>query len=157
NRISRFLLMQVVVNSCFGAAFGLGLYFIGVPYALLWAVLATLLRYIPFLGAWVALSLPLLLSIAVLPGWTQPLMVIGLFLVLELVPANALEPLVYGQSIGVSEVALLVAVAFWGWMWGPLGLLLAAPLTACLVVLGRHVPMLEAISVLLGDEPALEP
>lgn len=157
NRISRYLFMQVLINGGYGFVYGLGLFCIGVPYAFLWGVLTALLRYIPFLGAWIAAALPLLLSIAVLPGWTQPLLVLVLIGVLELVTVNVIEPLLYGQSISVSEVALLVAVAFWGWLWGPLGLLLATPLTACLVVLGRHVPLLESISVLLGDEPVLEP
>jgi predicted PurR-regulated permease PerM len=156
-RISRYLFIQVLLNGGYGVVYGLGLFFIGVPYALLWGALTALLRYIPYLGAWIAAGLPLLMSIAVLPGLTQPLLVLVLVLVLELITANVLEPLLYGQSIGVSGVAMLVSVVFWGWLWGPLGMVLAAPLTACLVVLGRYIPLLESVSVLLGDEPALEP
>jgi hypothetical protein len=108
-------------------------------------------------GAWVAAAFPLILSIAVFPGWTQPLLVVALFLVLELFLSNVVEPRAYGRSIGVSEVALLIAAAFWTWLWGPIGLVLATPLTACLLVLGRHVPRLEFLAVLLGNQPALEP
>jgi predicted PurR-regulated permease PerM len=157
SRISRFLLRQLLINAGFGVSVAVGLYFIGVPYPALWGFLGTCLRYVPYVGAWVAAAFPLVLSIAVLPGWTPPIMVFGLFLVLELVISNIIEPLVYGQSIGVSEVALLIAAAFWTWLWGPIGLVLSAPLTACLAVLGRYVPNLEFLSVLLGDEPVLEP
>jgi predicted PurR-regulated permease PerM len=157
SRISRFLLRQLLINAGFGVSIAVGLYFIGVPYPALWGFLGTCLRYVPYIGAWVAAAFPLLLSIIVLPGWTPPIMVFGLFLVLELVISNIIEPLVYGQSIGVSEVALLIAAAFWTWLWGPIGLVLSAPLTACLAVLGRYVPNLEFLNVLLGDEPVLEP
>jgi predicted PurR-regulated permease PerM len=156
-RISRFLLMQLIVNVTVGACLGFGLFLLGVPYASLWGFLAALLRYIPYVGIWAAALLPSLLSIAILPGWGAPLFVLGLFAVVEIVTANVVEPLVYGQSIGVSEVSLLISAAFWAWLWGPFGLVLAAPLTACLAVLGRYVPQLEFFSILLGDEPVLAP
>jgi predicted PurR-regulated permease PerM len=156
-RISRFLLMQLIVNSCFGVCTAIGLWFIGVPYPVLWGFLGTCLRYIPYVGPWVAASFPLLVSVALLPGWKAPVMVFCLYLALELFISQAIEPLVYGQSIGVSEVALLIAAAFWTWLWGPLGLVLSTPLTACLAVMGRYVPQLEFFHILLGDEPALQP
>jgi predicted PurR-regulated permease PerM len=155
-RITRYLLMQSAINASFGLAVGLGLLAIGLPYALLWASLAGLLRFIPYVGTWMAVSLPVALSLAVFPSWTQPLLVIALFVILEPLIFFVLEPLLYGHSAGVSQVALLVAVAFWTWLWGPVGLILATPLTVCLVVLGKHVPALEFISVLMADEPALE-
>ena len=156
-RISRYLLMQTTINSMFGVAVGIGLYFIGVPYALLWAFLAGALRFIPYVGPWLGAALPVLMSLAVFPGWVPPLLVIGLILVLELTTNMILEPLLYGQTAGVSEVALLVAVAFWTWVWGPIGLALATPLTVCLVVLGKYVPGLSVIQTLLGDEPIMKP
>ena len=156
-RISRYLLMQTIINSTFGVAVGIGLYFIGVPYALLWAFLAGALRFIPYVGPWLGAAMPVLMSLAVFPGWMAPLMVIGLILVLELTTNMILEPLLYGQTAGVSEVALLVAVAFWTWVWGPFGLALATPLTVCLVVLGKYVPGLAFIQTLLGDEPIMKP
>jgi predicted PurR-regulated permease PerM len=155
-RISRFLLMQLVVNATYGAALAMGLFLIGVPYPVLWGFLAAVLRYIPYLGPWLAALFPITLSVVILPGWTQPLLTVGFFIVLELVSNNVMEPWLYGRSIGVSEVALLIAAAFWTWLWGPIGLVLSTPLTACLAVLGRYVPHLEFFSVLLGDEPALE-
>jgi predicted PurR-regulated permease PerM len=156
-RISRFLLMQAVVNGTYGIVVALGLYLIGVPYAPLCGFLVAILRYIPYVGIWVAGALPLLLSIIIMPSWTAPLLVIVLIAGIELAVANIVEPLVYGQSIGVSEVALLISAAFWGWLWGPFGLVLSIPLTACLVVLGRYVPQLEFFSILMGAEPMLEP
>jgi predicted PurR-regulated permease PerM len=156
-RISRFLFMQLLINASFGVIVGGGLAIIGVPYPVLWGFLGAVLRYIPYVGAWIAAGLPLILSIAVFPGWLQPLLVVVLYAVLELFISNVIEPRAYGRSIGVSEVALLLAAAFWTWLWGPIGLVLATPLTACLVVLGRHVPQLELLSMLLGDQPALEP
>jgi predicted PurR-regulated permease PerM len=156
-RISRFLLVQLGINATFGIAMTVGLYLIGVPYALLWGFLAGTLRYIPYVGTWIGALLPIALSIAVLPGWNKPLLVIGLFAFLELITYYIAEPLLFGQSIGVSATALLIAAAFWGWLWGPIGLVIATPLTACLAVLGRYVPHLEFFSILLGDEPVLEP
>jgi predicted PurR-regulated permease PerM len=154
-RISRFLLMQFIVNGGFGIVLTLGLLLIGVPHALLWGCLATLLRYVPYLGSWVTTVLLMTLSLAIFSGWVQPFLVLGFILVLELVTANIVEPKLFGHSIGVSEVALLVAAAFWAFLWGPIGLLLSSPLTVCLVVLGKYVPQLEFLDVILGDEPSL--
>jgi predicted PurR-regulated permease PerM len=156
HRISRFLLTQLILNAAFGAVFALGLFLTGVPQAFLWGVLITVLRYVPYVGSWFGLLMPLTLSLAIFEDWTRPLLVVGLFGVLELSFANFLEPLFFGHSTGVSEVALLVAAAFWGWLWGPIGLVLAAPLTVCLAVLGKYVPQLEFLDVLLGDAPPLE-
>ena len=155
-RISRYLLMQSIINGSFGVGVGLGVFLIGVPYALLWGFLAATLRFIPYVGPGLATILPSALSLAVFPGWWQPVLVIGLIAALELTNFMVLEPWLYGQSAGVSEVALLVAVAFWTWLWGPIGLLLATPLTVCLSVLSRYIPQLDFINTLMGDEPALE-
>ncbi len=157
DRISRLLLMQLVVNSGFGVLFGAGLLLIGVPYWFLWGFLAMLLRFIPYIGSWIAAALPLLLSFAIAPGWVQPLLVLGVFVGLDLVTGNVVEPLLFGHSTGVSPVALLVAAVFWTWVWGPVGLVLSTPLTVCLVVLGQHIPRLRFLSLLLGDQPALAP
>ncbi len=156
-RISRYLLTQLAVNGTYGLTWGLALYFIGVDYVLLWGFLAAVLRYVPYVGAPLAALLPIALSLALFPGWWLPLAVVGLFLVLELVWNNAVEPWLYGRSIGVSVVAMLIAAAFWTFLWGPIGLVLSGPLTVCLVVLGKHVPELEFFAVLLGDVPALDP
>jgi CheY-like chemotaxis protein len=155
-RISRYLLMQAILNGSFGLAVGLGLFLIGVPYAVTWGSLAAALRFIPYLGAFVALLLPLAISLAVFPGWLQPALVVGLFLVLELITGSVLEPWLYGQSAGVSQVALLIALTFWAWLWGPVGLLMATPLTVCLIVLGKHLPALGFLVVLMGDRPVIE-
>lgn len=156
SRVSRFLLMQAIVNACFGVLFGLGLLAIGVKYALLWGFLGAMLRYLPYIGPYLAVTFPVSLSIAMSEGWGATLAVIGLFLVLELTIANFIEPKLYGQSMGVSEIAMLVSAAFWAFLWGPIGLVLSSPLTVCLVVLGRYIPRLEFLSVILGDEPALD-
>ena len=156
-RVSRYLLRQLLVNVGYGIAVMLGLWAIGVPYAPLWGFFAALLRYIPYLGPWLAAMLPIMLSVLIAREWTTALLVIGLFGVLELITNMLVEPLVYGRGMGVSQAALLVAVAFWTWFWGPVGLVLASPLTVCLVVLGRHVPFLKFFDTMLGDRPALEP
>ena len=156
-RISRYLLMQVLINGGCGLIFTVALLIIGVPYAPLWGFVLALLRYVPYIGSWLALLLPLGLSVAVAPGWGHPLAVLACFVVLELTAANVVEPRVFGHSIGVSEVALLIAAAFWAFLWGPIGLVLSGPLTVCLVVLGRYVPQLAFLDVLLGDQPALAP
>jgi predicted PurR-regulated permease PerM len=155
-RISRYLLMQAIINGSFGAAVGLGLFLVGVPFALLWGFLAAVFRFIPYVGPVISAILPSALSLAVFPGWTQPFLVIGLILALELASNMVMEPLLYGQSAGVSEVALMVAIAFWTWLWGPVGLFLATPMTVCLGVLGKYIPQMEFIGVLLGDEPVME-
>jgi predicted PurR-regulated permease PerM len=155
-RISRYLLVQSIINGSFGVAVGLGLFLIGVPYAVIWGTLAAALRFIPYVGAFVAVLLPLALSLAVFPGWLHPVLVAVLFVVLELVTSMVMEPWLYGQSAGVSQLALLVAVTFWTWLWGPMGLLLSTPLTVCLIVLGKHLPALGFIVVLMGDRPVIE-
>src|SRR5579863_525687 len=156
-RISKYLLMQVIVNGTFGLAFTLGLFLIGVEYALLWGFIAAVLRYIPYVGAWIAAVFPIVLSLAMFNTWWPPLAVLGLVLTLELSTANLVEPLLFGQSMGISAVAQLVSAAFWAFLWGPIGLVLSAPLTFVLLVLGKYVPQLEFLDVMLGDEPALEP
>ena len=155
-RISRYLLMQSIINTSFGIAVGIALYFIGLPYAPLWGFVAAVLRFIPYVGPWAAVIMPSALSVIVFEGWMWPALVVTIFLALELVINMILEPLLYGESAGVSEVGLLVAVAFWTWLWGPIGLILATPLTVCVVVLSKYVPQLDFISVLMSDEPAME-
>jgi predicted PurR-regulated permease PerM/CheY-like chemotaxis protein len=156
-RISRYLLMQLIVNGSYGVALAGGLFAIGVPYALLWGFFAAVFRYIPYLGPWLAAILPLGLSLLVSPGWSAPLMVLGLFIALELVSNMLIEPWLYGRGIGLSETATLIMIAFWTWLWGPIGLVLATPLAVCLVVLGKYVPFLNVLDTLMGDKPALEP
>lgn len=156
-RISRYLLMQLVINVAVGIMAAVGLYFIGVPNAVLWGLFAAVLRFIPFLGPAIAALLPITVSLAIDPGWTMPLLTIGLFIALEAFSGNVLEPWLYGSSTGLSSVAIIVAAVFWTTLWGPVGLLLATPLTVCLVVLGTHVPQLRFFEVLLGTEPVLEP
>ncbi|MBN8886445.1 MAG: AI-2E family transporter [Rudaea sp.] len=157
SRIRRYLSMQLVTNLLYGAALAAGLHFIGVPNALLWGGLATVLRFVPYVGPWIAAVPPLLLSLAVSPSWMGPLLTLGLFLALELVTSNVLEPWLYGASTGVSSFALIIAAVFWTTLWGPIGLLLSTPLTVCLVVLGRHIPSLAFLSVMLGEDDALSP
>jgi predicted PurR-regulated permease PerM len=156
-RISRFLMTQLLINATLGLTLALGLWLIGLKHALLWGLLAAVLRYVPYVGIWFAAVFPIAISLALFEGWAQPLLVVGLYVVLEVVTSSLVEPSLFGQSIGVSEVALLVAAAFWAFLWGPVGLVLSAPLTVCLVVLGRHVPQLRFFDVLLGDEPPLSP
>jgi predicted PurR-regulated permease PerM len=156
NRISRYLLAQSVINTSYGVAVGTGLFFIGLPYAALWGLLASFLRFIPYVGPWIAAILPSILGLAVIEGWLWPLIVVALFIILELFTNMVLEPLLYSDSAGVSQVALLIAIAFWTWLWGPIGLVMATPMTVCLVVLGKYVPQLEFISVLMSDEPIAE-
>lgn len=155
-RVSRYLVMQLLVNFGFGLAITLGLYLIRLPYAPLFGFLAGILRFVPYVGSSIAGVLLLTFSVAAFPGWTQPLLVAALFVVLEVAAANVVEPLLFGHTTGVSPVALLVAAVFWTWLWGPAGLLLSTPLTVCLVVLGENVPRLAFFGMLLGDQPALE-
>ena len=156
-RISRYLVMQSLLNGSFGISVGIALFFFGLPYAFLWGFLAALLRFIPYVGSWAAAILPTALALAVFQGWLWPLLVFGLIVGLEIVIATILEPLLYGESAGISEVGMLVSVAFWTWLWGPVGLLLAMPLTVCVVVIAKYVPPLEFIGVLLNDGSILEP
>ena len=157
SRVFRYLLMQLVVNVSYGIPVAIGLYFIGVPNAVLWGAFAAVLRFIPYIGPWIAAAIPVALSLAVSPSWMIPLLTIGLFVVLELLSNNVMEPWLYGSSTGVTPIALIVAAVFWTWLWGPVGLILSTPLTVCLVVMGRHVPRLSFLSVLLSDEEALTP
>jgi predicted PurR-regulated permease PerM len=156
-RISKYLSRQLVVNACCGLPIGFGLAIIGIPNAALWGIFAALLRFVPYLGIVIAACFPVALAVAVDPGWMLLVWVVLLFVAVELVVANLLEPWVYGASTGVSAVALIAAATFWTWLWGPVGLLLSTPLTVCLVVLGRHVPQLEFLDVMLGNQPVLAP
>ena len=156
-RVFRYLFMQLVVNVSYGVPVAIGLYFIGVPNAVLWGACATVLRFIPYIGPWIAAALPIAISLAVSPSWTMPLLTIGLFIVLELLSNNVMEPWLYGSSTGVTPIALIVAAVFWTWLWGPVGLILSTPLTVCLVVMGRRIPRLSFLSVVLSDEEALTP
>jgi predicted PurR-regulated permease PerM len=157
SRVSRQLLMQSLVSLLYGIGVFVGLYFLHVPYPLVWATLGAALRFIPYIGPVLGALAPILVSLAALEGWTGPLMVLALFVVLELVTNLVLEAALYAGAVGVSPVVLLVSVAFWTWLWGPLGLLMASPLTVCLVVLGKHVPGLAFVGMLMDDTPALAP
>lgn len=157
SRVSRYLGMQLVVNALYGVPIGIGLYFIGIPNALLWGLLATLLRFIPFLGPWIAASFPIALAAAVDPGWTKLFYTLGLVVVMEIISNNFIEVVLYGASTGISNLALLMAAVFWTWLWGPAGLVLSTPLTVCVLVLGNYVPGLKFLSMLLGSQPVLEP
>ncbi len=156
HRVSRYLLMQLIINSLYGATVGVGLYFIGLPNAILWGLLATLLRFLPYVGPIIAAATPIVLSLAVFEGWERPLITMALFLVAELVTNNVLEPWLYGTSTGVSTLAIVTAAVFWTWLWGPVGLVLATPLTVCLTVMARHIPQLAFLNVMLADAPPLE-
>jgi predicted PurR-regulated permease PerM len=156
-RLSRFFLMQTILNAGFGVVIGMGLWLIGVPNAVLWGILAGLMRFVPFIGSIIAAVFPIVLAAAVDPGWSMVLPTAALFIVAEPLAGHVIEPVLYGQHTGLSPVAIVVSTLFWVLLWGPIGLLLATPLTVCLVVLGRHIEALEFIEVLLGDEPALEP
>jgi predicted PurR-regulated permease PerM len=157
DRLSRYLLLQFVVNGCYGLLFGLGLFWIGIPHALLWGAMGAMLRFVPYVGTWIAAAFPMAIAAAVFPGWTQCLLAFGLFCILELFVANVVEPWLYGSHIGVSPFAILVAAAFWATLWGPVGLILSTPLTLCLILVGRYVPQMKFLEVLLGDDPVLTP
>jgi predicted PurR-regulated permease PerM len=157
HRLSRYLLVQTAINTGVGVLVGTGLWFIGVPNPALWGILTMLLRFVPYIGPVVAAAFPAALAVAVDPGWAMMFWAIGLFLVVELLTGYVIEPWLYGHSMGLSGVAVLVAAAFWTLLWGPIGLLLSTPLTMCLVVLGRHVEHLQFLEVLLGDRPPLAP
>jgi predicted PurR-regulated permease PerM len=155
SRVSRYLLMQLIINATYGMAVAAGLFAVGMPNAVLWGLLATILRFIPYIGPWIAAVMPIALSLAVFDGWLRPLVVIGLFVVLELVSNNIMEPLLYGSSTGMSPVGIIASAVFWTWLWGGLGLVMATPLTVCLTVLGRYIPQLRFVNILLSDEPVL--
>ena len=156
-RISRYLMMQSLINGSFGVAVSVALFLLGTPYAALWGFLAASLRFIPYVGSAIAVLLPTAVALAVFPGWSHPLLTLGVLVALELVAGMVMEPWLYGQSAGVSPVALLVAVIFWTWLWGSVGLLLATPLTVCLIVLSKHLPSMNFLVLLMGDDPVLEP
>jgi predicted PurR-regulated permease PerM len=156
-RVSRYLYMQLVVNACFGIPFGIALHFIGIPNAMLWGLLGTLLRFIPYAGVWLAAALPTVLAFAIFDGWTAVAWTVGVFLFLELILVNVVEPWLYGRSAGLSAIAIITAAIFWTWLWGPVGLLLATPLTVCVAVMGRYIPEMGYLNVLLGVEPVLSP
>ncbi len=156
-RVGQYLLMQLIINISFGVPIGIGLWFIGIPNPMLWGMLAIVLRFVPYIGPIIAAFFPVVLSLAVDPGWMLLLWTVALFIVLELISNNIMEPLLYGSKTGLSPVAILMAAIVWTWIWGPIGLILSTPLTVCLVVLGRHVPKFEFLDVLLGNEPVLLP
>jgi len=145
------------INVAFGIAVGTGLYLIGIPNAILWGILAAVLRFVPYVGQAIAAGPPICLALAISTGWLAPLLTIGLFAVLGVFFGSVLEPWLYGKGTGVSAVAVLVTAVFWTWLWGIIGLLLATPLTVCLLVIGKHVPQLAFLDILLGNEPVFEP
>jgi predicted PurR-regulated permease PerM len=157
SRLSRLFLIQLLLNGSFGVIIGTGLWLIGVPSAILWGILAAVLRFVPYIGAAIAAAFPLVLAVAVDPTWSMLLWTLALFLVVEPIVGHVIEPMVYGHSTGLSPVAVVASATFWTALWGPIGLVLATPLTVCLVVLGRHVERLEFLDVMFGDRPALSP
>ena len=156
-RVSRYLISQLAVNAVEGTLIGIGLAIIGLPNAALWGILTLLLRFIPYLGIVIAAIFPMALAIAVAPGWSLLVWTAVLYIGIEMIVANLVEPRLYAGTTGLSSVAVLIAAVFWTWLWGPIGLLLSTPLTACLLVLGRHVPQLHFLDVMLGSEPVLTP
>jgi predicted PurR-regulated permease PerM len=156
-RLSNYFLTQLAINATFGIIIGTGLYFIGVPSAVLWGVLAVLLRFVPYIGAPLAAVVPLALAAAVDPGWSMVLWTAALYAIGEAIIGQAIEPMLYAHSTGLSPFSVVVAATFWTWLWGPVGLILSTPLTLCLVVLGRHVERLEFLDIILGDRPPLTP
>ena len=156
-RVSKYLMMQVLVNALFGIPFGIALYLIGIPNAALFGLLGMVLRFIPYIGVWVAMSMPALLAFAISDSWAPVFWTLGVFFVLEAILAYVLEPWLYGRSAGLSPIAIILAVVFWTWLWGPVGLLLATPLTVCVAVMGRYIPEFGYLNVLLGVEPVLSP
>lgn len=156
-RLSRYFLSQVLINAAYGVFIGLALWAIGMPSPIAWGVLAMLMRFVPYVGSYIAAAVPALIAAAIDPGWTMVLMVVGLFVVGELTMGQVVEPLVFGRGTGVTPIAVIGSTIFWTWLWGPLGLLIATPITVCLAVLGRHVEGLRFLEVLLGDQPALSP
>jgi predicted PurR-regulated permease PerM len=156
-RLSRYFLIQLGINTTFGLIIGIGLFVIGVPSPLLWGTVGLLLRFVPYIGAPLAAVLPLALAGAVSPHWSMMLWTAGLFAATEAIMGQAVEPLLYGRSTGLSPFSVVVSATFWTWLWGPIGLILSTPLTLCLLVLGRHVERLEFLDVILGDRPALTP
>lgn len=156
-RVSQYLMTQVLVNAMFGIPFGIALYFIGIPNAALFGLLGFVLRFIPYIGVWIAMAMPALLAFAISDGWSPVIWTLGVFFALESVLAYVIEPWLYGKSAGLSPIAIILAVVFWTWLWGPVGLLLATPLTVCVAVMGRYIPEFGYLNMLLGVEPVLSP
>jgi predicted PurR-regulated permease PerM len=156
-RVTTYLLVQLLVNTIYAVPIGLGLWAIGIPNPLLWALFTLVLRFVPYIGSILSAALPVLLAFAVSPGWSAVLWTLALFAFVEFVTSNAIEPWLYGSRTGVSPLAIIVSAIFWTFIWGPLGLVLSTPLTVCLVVLGRHVPQFALFDILFGDEPVLSP
>lgn len=157
SRLSRYLLMQLLVNVTYAIPIALGLWLLGIPNALLWGLLTLVLRFVPYIGPAIGMFLPMLVALAATPGWLPLVLTAALFIGVELFSNNVMEPWLYGSRTGLSPLAIIVSAIFWSWLWGPLGLVLSTPLTVCLVVLGRYVPQFEFLSVLFGNEPVLEP
>jgi predicted PurR-regulated permease PerM len=156
-RVSRYLLMQLIINSTYGLVTSVGLALIGLPNAPLWGALTALLRFVPYIGPWIAALMPIAISLAVFDGWLQPGLVVALFVVNELVSNNIIEPWLYGSSTGISTIGILASAVFWAWIWGPVGLVMATPLTVCLTVIGRYVPQLAFFNTMLSDQDVLPP
>ncbi|MGB9154770.1 MAG: AI-2E family transporter [Alphaproteobacteria bacterium] len=156
-RLSRYFVTQLSVNTVFGVVIGMGLMFIGVPNPVLWGILAGLLRFVPYVGSFIAAILPVALAAAVDPGWTTAILTASLYITVEALTGQVVEPLIYGHSTGLSPFSVIVAAIFWSWLWGPIGLILSTPLTLCLVTLGRHIKRLEFIDIMLGDRSPLTP
>ena len=156
-RLSKYFLAQLAINASFGVVIGIGLFLIGVPNPILWAILSGLLRFVPYIGSFISAALPIALATAVDPGWSMAIWTALFYVLAELAVSQGVEPILYGHSTGLSPLAVVVSAIFWSWLWGSVGLVLSMPLTLCLVVLGRHVDRLEFLDVLLGDRPALTP
>ncbi len=154
-RLSRFFVSQFTVNLGVGIALWVGLAIIGLPHAMLWASLAAALRFVPYIGVWIAAFFSVLLGAAVDPGWTLAVATLSLFIVVELIASQLVEPELYGHTTGMSPLSVVVAAIFWSWLWGPVGLIVSTPLTLCLVVAGRHIKALSLLDILLGDAQAL--
>jgi predicted PurR-regulated permease PerM len=154
-RLSRYFLSQLAVNTCFATIIGLGLWAIGIPSPAMWAIVAGLLRFVPYIGSLLAAVVPMVLAAAISPGWSMTALVAALYIGVDLIMGYVVEPLLYGQTTGLSPISVIVAALFWTWLWGPIGLIISTPLTLCFVVLGRHVKSLELLDVVLGDRPAL--
>lgn len=154
-RISRYLRAQLLVNASFGLAVAVGLHFIGVQNAVFWGLLGMVLRFLPYIGAWIAAAFPLALSIAMFESWRQPLLTLGLFVSVEIIVSNVIEPWLYGASTEISSLAVVVSAVFWTWLWGGVGLVLATPMTVCLAVAGKYLPDLAFLDMLMGDKPSI--
>ena len=157
SRVGKYLLMQLVVNALYAVPITIGLWFLGIPNAILWGLLTLVLRFVPYIGPVIGMILPLFLALAISPGWSLVAWVAALFITIELISNNVIEPWLYGSHTGLSPLAIIISAIFWSWLWGPLGLMLSTPLTVCLVVLGRYVPQFSFLDVLLGNEPVLQP